>query len=122
MLPSLLLHLSAFQRIDFCSLANNHVLDFKLHGMRETLSSLRAAGIRCSGAGENRAQAAEPAVLDVPVSTHCLLWGTALKFEVVDGLGYMDCFHGYFENRSLWAATVDSSVSLSVDQSVRLSS
>jgi poly-gamma-glutamate synthesis protein (capsule biosynthesis protein) len=32
------------------SLANNHVLDFGLEGMRDTRSALEGAGIACCGA------------------------------------------------------------------------
>ena len=52
-------------RIDFCSLANNHILDFKLQGMRDTISCLRSAGIKFAGAGENLAAAAAPATVKV---------------------------------------------------------
>lgn len=50
--------------IDFVSLANNHVLDFGVDGMRETVAALDGAGIAHAGAGEDRAAAARPARLD----------------------------------------------------------
>lgn len=49
--------------VDCCVLANNHVLDWGVAGLRETLSSLRAAGIRVAGAGCDLDAAAAPAVL-----------------------------------------------------------
>ena len=52
-------------RIDFVSLANNHILDFKEPGMRETQRTLDAAGIRWAGAGANLEEAARPAMLQV---------------------------------------------------------
>src|SRR5215208_1434921 len=52
-------------RIDACSLANNHTLDFEEQGLLDTLEHLDAAGIRHAGAGRNQAEAAEPAILTV---------------------------------------------------------
>ena len=51
--------------IDFCSLANNHVLDWGYPGLRETLEVLRKAGIRSAGAGRNLEEAERPAVLPI---------------------------------------------------------
>src|SRR5919109_1267509 len=53
-------------RIDCCSLANNHVLDWGDQGLLETLDSLRRAGIATVGAGSNLAEAQAPAVLETP--------------------------------------------------------
>ena len=52
-------------RIDACSLANNHTLDFEEQGLLDTLEHLDAAGIRHAGAGRNREEAADPAILTV---------------------------------------------------------
>jgi poly-gamma-glutamate capsule biosynthesis protein CapA/YwtB (metallophosphatase superfamily) len=52
-------------RIDACSLANNHTLDFEEQGLLDTLEHLDAAGIRHAGAGRNRDEAADPAILTV---------------------------------------------------------
>ncbi len=53
-------------RVDFASLANNHVLDWGYAGLEETIASLQTAGIETAGAGRNRQAAGEPAVLNVP--------------------------------------------------------
>src|SRR5215210_529105 len=53
-------------RIDACSLANNHTLDFEEQGLLDTLKHLDAAGILHAGVGRNREEAAEPAILIVP--------------------------------------------------------
>lgn len=53
-------------RIDCCCLANNHVLDWGYDGLAETLRTLDAAGIAHAGAGHNIAEAAAPAILNVP--------------------------------------------------------
>ncbi|OJH37580.1 poly-gamma-glutamate biosynthesis protein [Cystobacter ferrugineus] len=53
-------------RIGCCALANNHVLDWGYEGLRETLATLRSAGIATAGAGTHLEQARTPAVLDVP--------------------------------------------------------
>ena len=52
-------------RIDCCTLANNHVLDWGRRGLAETLATLRAAGIRTTGAGANEDEARAPALIDV---------------------------------------------------------
>lgn len=51
-------------RVDLCVLANNHVLDFGIRGLKETLDTLDRAGIRTVGAGRNAEQAWHPALLD----------------------------------------------------------
>lgn len=53
-------------RITCCALANNHVLDWGYEGLRETLATLRSAGIATAGAGAHLEEARAPAVLDVP--------------------------------------------------------
>jgi poly-gamma-glutamate synthesis protein (capsule biosynthesis protein) len=52
--------------IDCCALANNHVLDWGYAGLTETLEVLRQAGLKPVGAGQNLAQAAAPAIMEVP--------------------------------------------------------
>lgn len=49
-------------RINGCTLANNHLLDWGYAGLEETLATLHAAGILTAGAGLNQAQAAAPAL------------------------------------------------------------
>jgi poly-gamma-glutamate synthesis protein (capsule biosynthesis protein) len=51
-------------RIDACSLANNHTLDFEEQGLLDTLAQLEAAGIRYAGAGRDGEEAARPALLE----------------------------------------------------------
>ncbi|WP_051149823.1 CapA family protein [Methylohalobius crimeensis] len=65
--------------IDCCVLANNHVLDWGRSGLMETLSTLHRAGIRTAGAGRDAAEAAKPAVLEVPGKGRVLVfaWGMA---------------------------------------------
>jgi poly-gamma-glutamate synthesis protein (capsule biosynthesis protein) len=56
--------------IDFCSLANNHVLDWGYRGLFETIDTLKAAGIHISGAGKNLDEASAPAILNVCIQSH----------------------------------------------------
>ena len=53
----------AAARIDCCTLANNHVLDWSEQGLIETLDTLHAAGLRTAGAGRNVDEAQAPARL-----------------------------------------------------------
>lgn len=50
-------------RLDVCTLANNHVLDFGYRGLDETLGSLRTAGVTAVGAGGAADEAERPAVV-----------------------------------------------------------
>ena len=72
-------HVDALQaaRLDVCSLANNHVLDWGGDGLRDTLSTLHAAGIRTAGAGINRAAAEAPAILLTPQGGRWLVFAWA---------------------------------------------
>ncbi len=51
-------------RVDACSLANNHTLDFDEQGLLDTLTHLDAAGVRYAGAGRDAEEAARPALLE----------------------------------------------------------
>ena len=51
--------------VDFCSLANNHLIDWGYVGLAETMNTLATAGIARAGAGRNRAHASSPAILPV---------------------------------------------------------
>jgi len=53
-------------RVDCCILANNHVLDWGVSGLIETLDTLDAVGIARAGAGRTQTEAAAPALLPVP--------------------------------------------------------
>jgi len=55
----------AAAKLDCCTLANNHMLDWGYEGLQRTLETLRAAGMRTAGAGRDLAEAAAPAVIDV---------------------------------------------------------
>lgn len=55
----------AVARPDVCVLANNHVLDFGIGGLTETLDVLAAAGLRTAGAGRDDTSAWQPAVVPV---------------------------------------------------------
>jgi poly-gamma-glutamate capsule biosynthesis protein CapA/YwtB (metallophosphatase superfamily) len=50
-------------RLDACALANNHVLDFGVGGLEETLDVLTRAGLRPVGAGGDVERAWSPVVL-----------------------------------------------------------
>jgi poly-gamma-glutamate synthesis protein (capsule biosynthesis protein) len=51
-------------KIDCCTLANNHVLDWGREGLVETLDSLHRAGLKTAGAGRDASEAQAPAILD----------------------------------------------------------
>jgi poly-gamma-glutamate synthesis protein (capsule biosynthesis protein) len=47
-------------RLDVCTLANNHVLDFGIRGLEETLDVLAAAAVGTTGAGRDADEARRP--------------------------------------------------------------
>lgn len=51
--------------IDFCSLANNHVLDWGYAGLAETVETLKKANVKFAGAGRNQKEAKKPAVMEI---------------------------------------------------------
>lgn len=78
--------------IDGCALANNHVLDWGVSGLRDTLDVLHAAGLATSGAGHDQAEAAAPALLPWPGGGRLLVFSYGLASS-----GIPDA----------WAATAD---------------
>jgi len=63
--------------IDACSLANNHVLDWGHDGLRDTLSSLNAAGIAAAGVGLDTRAATTPAIVSTRRGGRVRLLGLA---------------------------------------------
>lgn len=51
-------------RVDVCTLANNHVLDFGIRGLEETLDVLAAAAVQTTGAGRDAGAARRPVTVD----------------------------------------------------------
>jgi poly-gamma-glutamate synthesis protein (capsule biosynthesis protein) len=64
-------------RIDCCSLANNHVLDWGRAGLHQTLETLQQVGMRSAGAGIDLEAACAPAVLPLPGGTRLLVYSWA---------------------------------------------
>jgi poly-gamma-glutamate synthesis protein (capsule biosynthesis protein) len=65
-------------RVDFASVANNHIGDFGPDGLRDTLATLDRVGVAHAGAGEDRLSARAPA----------LLTPAGLRIAVVAGADY----------------------------------
>ena len=64
-------------RLDACILANNHVLDWGLAGLIETMDTLRARGIGFAGAGRTRDEAWAPRILPLAGGRRVLLLACA---------------------------------------------
>lgn len=64
--------------INFCSLANNHVLDWGYAGLLETLQTLKKANIFSTGAGRNLSEASAPAVMAIPGKGRVLMFSLGL--------------------------------------------
>jgi len=65
--------------IDFCALANNHVLDWGYAGLLETLQTLKKANIISSGVGRNLSAAAAPAVTAIPGKGRVMMFSFGLE-------------------------------------------
>jgi poly-gamma-glutamate capsule biosynthesis protein CapA/YwtB (metallophosphatase superfamily) len=52
--------------INYTSLANNHILDFGIAGLLETITTLKEANIPFAGAGTTADEACKPAILHLP--------------------------------------------------------
>jgi len=52
-------------KIDFCSIANNHILDWGHSGLKETMETLKKANMGYAGAGNNVKESEAPAVINV---------------------------------------------------------
>jgi poly-gamma-glutamate synthesis protein (capsule biosynthesis protein) len=76
----------AAARLDCCVLANNHVMDWGRRGLTQTLQSLRAAGIRTAGAGENADEAAAPAAIGLAGGARVLVFAYAMASSGVPAL------------------------------------
>lgn len=84
--------------IDYAGLANNHTLDFREEGLKETVSTVKDAGIAFAGAGDTAGEATRPAVLRLPrgedgnermihiwaASDHPTEWATVKGFHSID--------------------------------------
>lgn len=65
-------------RLDVCTLANNHVLDFGRPGLEETLDALAGAGLQTAGAGREASEARRPAVVTTHAGRRVLVFSFGL--------------------------------------------
>lgn len=81
-----------YAKIDCCVLANNHVLDWGTEGLKETLHTLKCAGVRFAGAGMNLSEASAPALIPLRAGRRIVVFSFALRSSGVP---------------SSWAAGID---------------
>ena len=64
-------------KIDCCSLANNHVLDWGYSGLADTITTLKTAQIKTAGAGLDLQSAQTPAIIEVKDRGRAIIfsWG-----------------------------------------------
>ena len=107
-------------KVDYTSLANNHILDYSPEGLIETVWTLKQAGISFAGAGENTDEAYHPAILYLPRSVQeyhsrrvdgekvlSTQWSEEER-EVLDtpGTGYPVYVYSASDHPPEWGATV----------------
>jgi poly-gamma-glutamate capsule biosynthesis protein CapA/YwtB (metallophosphatase superfamily) len=66
-------------RPDACALANNHVLDFGIPGLCDTLDALTSAGLRPVGAGRDVEQARRPVTIDVAGTGRVVIFSCGME-------------------------------------------
>jgi poly-gamma-glutamate synthesis protein (capsule biosynthesis protein) len=66
-------------KIDICSLANNHVLDWGHSGLLETMETLKNIDIKIAGAGRNLVEAQLPAVQKVQNKGRVIVFAFGLR-------------------------------------------
>ena len=66
-------------RINYCSLANNHILDWGYLGLTETLETLEKVSVRSAGAVQNILQAEAPAVMKVKGKGRVIVFSYGLR-------------------------------------------
>ncbi len=66
-------------KIDYCSLANNHVLDWGYSGFTETLETLKNVNINGAGAGQNLQEAEMPSIMEVEGKGRVLVFSYGLR-------------------------------------------
>lgn len=64
--------------INICTLANNHILDWDYAGLTETITTLKNAGIKFSGAGENIEQVMQPAIVELGLNKRVLVFSAGM--------------------------------------------
>lgn len=65
-------------RPDVCTLANNHLLDFGVGGLEETLDVLSAAGLRAAGADHDLDRARQPAAVPLEGGARVLVFSVGM--------------------------------------------
>ncbi|MEN8265019.1 MAG: CapA family protein [Nitrospirota bacterium] len=78
--------------IDYCSLANNHVLDWGYSGLTETLESLKKANVKSAGAGRNLQETEAPALMTVEGKGRVILFSYG---TVSSGISFRWAATGY---------------------------
>jgi poly-gamma-glutamate synthesis protein (capsule biosynthesis protein) len=79
--------------VRFASLANNHILDYEVEGLRDTVAGLDATGIAHAGAGENLDAAAAPALVSAGGLDIGVIAFTDRMIEFAAGPGKAGTFH-----------------------------
>jgi poly-gamma-glutamate capsule biosynthesis protein CapA/YwtB (metallophosphatase superfamily) len=64
------IHVLNSASIDYVSLANNHILDYDVEALRDTLDVLEKNNISHSGAGRNLKEAIKPAIIEKKLKTN----------------------------------------------------
>jgi poly-gamma-glutamate synthesis protein (capsule biosynthesis protein) len=95
--------LSGLSKNVFCSLANNHILDYKVVGLKETVKVLNELGIHHTGAGMNKKEAQRLVTINVgktkigflSAANHYSYWAAKTEWEdqwfsSKEGIWYID--------------------------------
>lgn len=98
--------------IDLCALANNHVLDYGIQGLKDTMTTLDIANILYAGAGATLEEAQSPAILETKEG-RLIFFSMAHSYSgVPDGWGASDKMGGVYLIKNFNAETIEKITSL----------
>lgn len=102
-------------KIDFCALANNHVIDWGYPGLDETLATLEKSGVHYAGAGDGIEQAGMPITLPVSGKGRVIVVSmatTSSGIPVEWGAGYKRSGLNLVDLNDFWINQIRDSISV----------
>lgn len=91
--------------VDVCSLANNHIKDFEVSGVIDTIEACKISNMRYVGAGVNAEEARKPLILNVKNKKIGIISFAEEEFNLAyanePGANYFDAYQSFDDIREL---------------------
>lgn len=104
--------------VDYVSIANNHILDYRRPGLIDTLNTLDSLGIAYAGAGRNLREAQRPAIIDTSIGKIAFLSATDHPSEWESQKGREGTFYIDVE-RGNWGSALEVVRKLRLDSQIK---